>query len=231
MIKAEQILFSQGFGTRNECRGIICGGRFKVGGKVIEDPETLLDPAGLTFSVDDEVWPYYEKAIVLLNKPAGYECSLKPIHHPSVISLLPPPLRTRKMQPVGRLDQDTTGLLLFTDNGQLLHKLTHPKRHIDKVYKVTCVHPVTDSQIDKLLKGVVLKDSDETIRAVACSKIDDKVIELTVDQGKYHQVKRMLSAVSNRVESLERIKFGKLVLPSDLALGHWIWIDSEKDIY
>ena len=134
---AEQILFSQGFGTRHECTGLIVQGRFHVNGIAVTDPDEDIPTDNLTFEVDGVKWPFFEKAIILLNKPEHYECSLKPIHHPSVLSLLPPPLRVRKVQPVGRLDEDTTGLLLLTDDGKLIHRLTHPKKHVSKIYRVS----------------------------------------------------------------------------------------------
>lgn len=229
-MNAQQILFSQGFGTRHECTGLILQGRFKVNGTPCEDPDENIPTEDLIFSVDGVEWPYFEKAIILLNKPEHYECSLKPLHHPSVLSLLPPPLRTRKVQPVGRLDEDTTGLLILTDDGQLNHRLTHPKKHVPKVYEVTLKHPISQEQITSLLKGVRLADSSEIVKAQACAKISDRLIHLTVDQGKYHQVKRMLSAVSNRVEALKRIRFGALELPKSLKPGEWTWVKSRKDI-
>lgn len=229
-MKAQQILFSQGFGTRHECTGLIIQGRFKVKGIPCEDPDQDIPTEGLFFSVDGVNWPYFEKAIILLNKPEHYECSLKPLHHPSVLSLLPPPLRVRKVQPVGRLDEDTTGLLILTDDGQLNHRLTHPKKHVPKVYRVTLKHPISERAFSELLAGVKLADSSEIVKALACEKLSDRVIDLTVDQGKYHQVKRMLAAVSNRVEALERIRFGALELPADLEPGQWTWVQSRKDI-
>lgn len=229
-MNAQQILFSQGFGTRHECTGLILQGRFKVNGTLCEDPDENIPTGNLVFSVDGVEWPYFEKAIILLNKPEHYECSLKPLHHPSVLSLLPPPLRTRKVQPVGRLDEDTTGLLILTDDGQLNHRLTHPKRHVPKVYEVTLKHPISQKQMTSLLKGVRLADSPEIVQAQACTKISDHLIHLTVDQGKYHQIKRMLSAVSNRVEALKRLRFGALELPEGLKPGEWTWVKSQKDI-
>ena len=135
-----------------------------------------------------------------------------------MLSLLPPPLRVRKVQPVGRLDEDTTGLLLLTDDGKLIHRLTHPKKHVTKIYRVTLKHPVTEKQIAQLLKGVQLADSP------------DIVIVLGITQGKYHQVKRMMAAVSNRVVALERIRFGNLSLPEDLKPGEWTWGKSAQEI-
>ena len=149
------------------------------------DPDEDIPTEDLTFEVDGVQWPFFEKAIILLNKPEHYECSLKPIHHPSVLSLLPPPLRVRKVQPVGRLDEDTTGLLLLTDDGKLIHRLTHPKKHVTKIYRVTLKHPVTEKQIAQLLKGVQLADSPDIVKAVSCEKLSELVIDLGITQGKY----------------------------------------------
>lgn len=230
-MQAEQILFSQGFGSRHECLGLIVNGRFSIDGTVIKDPFEDIPTENLTFEVDGRSWRYFEKAIILLNKPEHYECSIKPLHHPSVLSLLPPPLRVRNVQPIGRLDEDTTGLLLLTDDGKLNHRLTHPKRKVPKVYRVSAKHPVTDKQVRQLLDGVKLADSDEIVKAADCKLVDEKILDLTIFQGKYHQVKRMLAAVSNRVEALQRIQFGKLVLPETLKLGEWTWVNSPADIY
>lgn len=227
---AEQILFSQGFGTRHECTGLIVQGRFRVNGTAVTDPDEDIPTEDLTFEVDGVQWPFFEKAIILLNKPEHYECSLKPIHHPSVLSLLPPPLRVRKVQPVGRLDEDTTGLLLLTDDGKLIHRLTHPKKHVTKIYRVTLKHPVTEKQIAQLLKGVQLADSPDIVKAVSCDKVSELVIDLGITQGKYHQVKRMMAAVSNRVVALERIRFGNLSLPEDLKPGEWTCVKSAQEI-
>ncbi len=227
---AEQILFSQGFGTRHECSGLILQGRFSANGIVVTDPAEEIPTENLTFTVDRVEWPFYEKAIILLNKPEHYECSLKPIHHPSVLSLLPPPLRVRKVQPVGRLDEDTTGLLLLTDDGKLIHRLTHPKKHVVKIYRVTLKHPVTEEQMKRLLEGVKLADSPEIVSSVSCKKVSETVIDLGITQGKYHQVKRMMAAVSNRVTALERIQFGRLHIPENLAPGQWTWVKSAKEI-
>ncbi len=164
----------------------------------------------------------------MLHKPAGYECSQKPRHHPSVLSLLPPPLRTRGVQPVGRLDEDTTGLLLLTDDGALIHRLTSPKWHVPKVYEVGTKHPVTDEQIARLLAGVVLDDDPAPVRAAACERTGERALRLTLTEGKYHQVKRMVAAVGNRVETLHRSRFGALALPEALQPGQWQWLPADQ---
>ena len=229
-MRLEQILFTQGFGTRHECRGLISLGRAAFRSEVLRDPDAEINEEGLLFSVDGEIWPYYEKALIVMNKPSGYEYSQKPTHHPSVMTLLPAPLRRRGLQPVGRLDADTTGLLLLTDDGALLHRLTHPKRHVGKRYRVACKHPVSESIVQRLEQGVLLVDEKMPLMATNVAKKSDNVLEMTITSGKYHQVKRMIAAAGNRVEALERISFGKLALPADLEPGKWRWVSSPSEV-
>ena len=241
-MKLAQVLFSQGFGSRRECEGLIVGGFVSVAGTVMDDPFDELDPEGLQFSVRGETWPFRTKALIVLNKPAGHECSQKPKHHPSVYSLLGAPLRRRDVQAVGRLDEDTTGLLLLTDDGSLIHRWTSPKHHVPKVYEIGCKHPVTDDQVQQLLRGVTLIDDPVPVRAAAAEAtgvFDGPQaaglgalhgLRMTLTEGKYHQVKRMVAAVGNRVEALHRSRYGALVLPDDLAPGQWRWLSGPHDV-
>ncbi|TCS69014.1 ribosomal small subunit pseudouridine synthase A [Sulfuritortus calidifontis] len=224
-MQLERILQSQGFGSRKQCRALIRHGLVAIGAEVCADPFIELEPQGLEFSVDGEPWRYREHAYVMLHKPQGYECSRAPRHHPSVFSLLPEPLVGRAVQSVGRLDEDTTGLLLLTDDGQFIHALTSPKRKVPKIYAVTTKHPVDAAQLAALRRGVQLHDEPRPIAAAACERIDDHLIHLTLIEGKYHQVKRMLAAAGNRVEALRRIAIGGLVLPDDMAAGEWRWLE------
>jgi len=229
-MKLSQVLYSQGFGARRECEGLVVTGHVRIGGQVHDDPFEDVDPAGLVFSVRGEEWAYHERALLVMHKPAGVECSQKPKHHPSVYSLLPAPLRRRDVQSIGRLDEDTTGLLLFTDDGALIHRFTSPKKHVPKVYDVTGKHPVTPEQVQRLLEGVKLVDDPATVQAAACELTGETTLKLTLTEGKYHQVKRMLAAVGNRVEGLHRSAFGKLFLPADLAPGQWRWLPGPEVI-
>ncbi|KQW43466.1 MULTISPECIES: 16S rRNA pseudouridine(516) synthase [unclassified Roseateles] len=234
--KLSQILFSQGFGTRRLCAGLVWNGEVSVHGEVVEEPDTEFETEGLRFTIHGREWPCVNKALILLNKPAGYECSQKPKHHPSVMSLLPAPLRERGVQPIGRLDEDTTGLLLLTDDGTLIHKLTSPKHHVPKVYEARCKHPLTAAMVEQLLAGVELREPEgkppakfqrppETTRAEGAELAGETLLRLTLVEGKYHQVKRMVAAVGNRVEALHRSQFGALTLPADLAPGQWRWVE------
>jgi len=226
-MQLRQVLFSQGFGTRRECDALVHHGLVQVAGRSADDPHEDVDTGGLVFSVRGQAWPYSEHALLMMNKPPGYECSRKPKHHPSVLSLLPAPLRTREVQPIGRLDEDTTGLLLFTDDGALIHKLTSPKWHVPKVYAIECADAVTAEQIAQLRAGVVLHDDPLPVRAAACEAVGERGLLLTLTEGKYHQVKRMVAAAGNHVVALQRTAFGALQLPADLPPGQWRWVERE----
>ncbi len=234
-MKLEQILFSQGFGSRKLCRQLIVQGDVAVAGAVCDDGATEFDVSataadgnGFEFCVQAVRWQYHAKAYLMLHKPAGYECSQKPKSHRSVYSLLPAPLRERNVQAVGRLDQDTTGLLLFSDDGQYIHRMTSPRHEVPKIYEVMTSEAVTPEQVQRLIAGVVLDDSPDPVRALACELAGQRALQLTLTSGKYHQVKRMLAAVGNHVESLHRSRIGRLVLPHDLAPGQWRWLTAEE---
>ena len=234
-LELQEILYSQGFGTRRVCAGLAQQGRVCVGGVPVTDATRRLDPEGLQFTVQGAPWAYHERAYVMLHKPAGTECSQKPSTWPSVYTLLPAPLRQRPqkgpvqgVQAVGRLDQDTTGLLLLTDDGAFIHRMNSPRHHVPKVYEVTVKHAINGEQVDKLLKGVVLDDDPAPVRAAACEAVSATHLRLTLTEGKYHQVKRMVAAVGNRVEGLHRSQVGSLVLPADLAGGQWRWLTADE---
>lgn len=228
-MQLERILHSQGFGSRKLCRIMCYDERVAVNGTICDDPSADFATENLILTVDGEIWPYHEKAYLMLNKPAGYECSLKPQYHPGVHALLPTPLRERGVQNIGRLDEDTTGLLLFSDDGTFIHRMGSPKWKVPKVYEVTTKHPVDPAQVQALVTGVQLNDEPAPIAALACEAVGSQTLHLTLGEGKYHQVKRMVAATGNRVEALKRIAIGKLVLPDDLPIGKWRWL-SEADL-
>ncbi|WP_284427961.1 16S rRNA pseudouridine(516) synthase [Acidovorax sp. SUPP1855] len=237
-MQLQDILYSQGFGTRRVCAGLVQRGLVRLfdpkadAFSICADSSVDVTPDGLRFQVQEETWVYQPKAYVMLHKPSGTECSQKPSTYPSVYTLLPVPLRQRPcksaiqgVQAVGRLDQDTTGLLLLSDDGQFIHRMSSPKKHVPKVYEVATKHPVSAVQISRLLEGVVLDDDPVAVKAAACVQTSDHGVSLTLTEGKYHQVKRMLAAVGNRVETLHRSRIGNLALPTDLAPGQWKWLD------
>ncbi|AUL98739.1 16S rRNA pseudouridine(516) synthase [Zoogloeaceae bacteirum Par-f-2] len=223
-MRLERILHCQGFGSRKACRSMIRNGRVRLAGRIIDDPFAELSTEELVFTVDEQTWSYRDKAYLVLNKPAGYECSHRPQCHPSVFALLPVPLVARGVQCVGRLDQDTTGLLLLSDDGQFIHRWSSGKKNVPKVYEASTAEPVTDAQIQTLLSGVRLNGEPAPVRAVACERLAEHALRLTVTEGKYHQIKRMVAAAGNHVERLHRSKIGGFALPPDLAPGQWRWL-------
>ena len=240
-MQLQDILFSQGFGTRRVCSGLVQHGLVEIYGSDPQEPPVLCTDSTAHFELEDLClriqgvdWICHTKAYVMLHKPAGTECSQKPSTYPSIYTLLPAALRQRPtksavqgVQAVGRLDQDTTGLLLLSDDGQFIHRMSSPKKHVPKVYQITAKHPVTPDQQERLLAGVVLVDDPKPVRAAACTVVNEHRLDLTLTEGKYHQVKRMLAAVGNRVESLHRARIGALELPADLAPGQWRWLSQE----
>jgi len=223
----ERLLQQQGFGTRRECRHLIREGRCAIAGEVCADPFVTIElPIGAEFSVDGTVWPYHAKAVILLNKPAGYECSRSPRHHPGVHALLPPQFSRRALECVGRLDVETTGLLLLTDDGTLLHQLISPKKHVSRRYRALLHEPLTEAMRQKLLTGVLLENEDKpaVAKAVAPDEANARILNITLTEGRYHQVRRMLVAVGNHVQALCRVAIGALELPADLPEGQWRWL-------
>jgi 16S rRNA pseudouridine516 synthase len=243
-----EALYTQGFGTRALCAGLVQRGQVRW----LEEPtrfEVQPGVPGVTGpGPQAEEWPVVAKAYLMLHKPAGYECSAKPGLWPSVYSLLPAPLRNRPVkggqngvQAVGRLDQDTTGLLLLSDDGAFIHRLTSPKHHVPKVYQVTCEQPVNAAQVAALLGGVTLREEPKAwqqarqpaerpgvvVAALACEQTGDHSLALTLAEGKYHQVKRMVAAAGNRVAALHRSHMGALALPQNLPPGQWRWLSAD----
>jgi len=227
----ERILHSQGISTRRACRALILAGRVTVHDTVHTDPFSTFEAdelKGLYFCVDDQAWQYQTHVTLMMHKPTGYECSRAPSAHASVFECLPSPFLNRGVQAIGRLDQDTSGLLLFTDNGKLNHRLSSPKYHVPKIYHVTTSEPVTHTLIERLLNGVVLHDSPKSIAALSAAQIGDKTLSLTISEGKYHQVKRMVAAAGHHVRALQRVQIGKLSLPADLEPGNWQYLNEQE---
>ena len=221
----DRILQSQGFGTRKWCRELIEDGEVMIAGQVTTDYRASLETTDLEFTVFDETWKYREHVYIALHKPANFECSRKPSHHPGVLTLLPEQFTWRDVQPVGRLDHDTTGLLLMSDDGAFIHAQSSPKRHVPKLYVATTHEPVTDALVAQLLSGVQLHDEPAPLTAKSCRRINDNQIEIVLEQGKYHQVKRMLAAAGNHCSALCRTAIGDLRLEAlDLDEGEWCYL-------
>ncbi len=224
----DRILQSQGFGTRKWCAELIAAGEVSIAGVTVGDGRAAFETDGLVFNVYGEPWVFREHVYIALNKPAGFECSRKASHHPGVLTILPEQFTRRDVQPVGRLDHDTTGLLLMSDDGPFIHRQSSPRRHIPKVYVATTHDPVTPELVALLLAGVKLHDEPAPLAAVTCRMLDTRQIEIVLEQGKYHQVKRMLAAAGNHCVALCRTQIGKLRLDElGLAEGEWCYLNAD----
>lgn len=225
----DRILQSQGFGTRKRCRQLIAHGEVSIAGEIVTDYRASFETTGLTFMLFDETWNYREHVYIALNKPANFECSRKASHHPGVLTLLPEQFTWRDVQPVGRLDHDTTGLLLLSDDGPFIHAQSSPKRHVPKIYIATTHEPVTPELVVHLLSGVQLHDEPAPLAAVSCRALDTHHLEIVLEQGKYHQVKRMLAAAGNHCSALQRSAIGLLTLENlGLQEGEWCYLDETQ---
>lgn len=223
----EKILQSQGFGSRKYCQQLIKNGAVTIEDQVIDDLKFKISEQQLNFKVDGKAYLYREHVYLALNKPKNYECSHQATHHFSVFDLVDDLLLNRGVQCIGRLDQDTTGLLLLTDDGKFLQALTHPKKHVPKVYVVETADEISEEQIEKLTSGVELRNEKGIFAATDVQKISEKKLSLTIHQGVYHQVKRMLAAVGNKVITLHRQQVGLLDL-GQLAQGEFIFLDEQQ---
>ncbi|MDL2284627.1 16S rRNA pseudouridine(516) synthase [Oxalobacter sp. OttesenSCG-928-P03] len=224
----EKILQSQGFGSRKSCRTLIRDGCVSIQGNTCLDPDAAFSTENLFFEVDGETWRYRRHVYIAMHKPSGFECSHQPQHHPSVFSLLPPQLIQRGTQCAGRLDQDTTGLLFFSDDGAFIHALISPRKHLAKVYEAQVRHELQPKQIEALRSGVLLHGEKTPVMALSCNAIDEHLLNLAISEGKYHQVKRMIAAAGNRVEKLHRCAIGSFTLDETLPEGEWRWVEEDE---
>lgn len=219
-----KILQSQGLGSRKICEKIFWNDEVFLNGARL-DPEIDQINWGDTLQIGDFHTTVTQYKYLLLNKPAGYETSQKPSRHASVFDLIPHHYKQRGVQAAGRLDVDTTGLLILSDDGQFIHRLISgkagTKHSIEKIYRIQTAFPTTRQQIEHLLEGVVLQDDPEPVSASRVEVQDEHTIHLGITTGKYHQVKRMLAAVGNHVVSLHRSAVGPYTLPANLETGQF----------
>ena len=223
----EKMLQSQGFGSRKHCQQLIKQGAIQIQNDIIVDVKYKFDVQNGQFSVYGTPYQYRENVYIALNKPKGYECSHQSTHHFSVFDLFDDVLLNRGVQCVGRLDQDTTGLLLLTDDGQFLQALTHPKKHVPKVYCMQTADAVSNEQVQQLTQGVELRNEKGIFAATEVQVCAEHELQFAIHQGVYHQVKRMVAAVGNKVETLHRQQIGQLKL-MHLPEGEWVFLTEEQ---
>lgn len=224
----DRLLASLGFGSRKEARSLVRMGFVELDGIVLEDPfmEFKIRPQAIT--VNGEEILTNEKLYVMFNKPTDVECSHNARNHQSIYSLLPERFTAMGIQTVGRLDADSEGLILLSNQGDFIHKVESPKKGILKCYRVKLARPFLEAQKDELLKGVMLKNERRPVVAKSIEQ-KDEFVEITIGEGLYHQVRRMFAAVGNHVEVLTRISIGPLLLDKTLGNGGWRFL-TEKEI-
>ncbi|MES2316166.1 MAG: 16S rRNA pseudouridine(516) synthase [Pseudomonadota bacterium] len=228
-LSLDRILQSQGFGTRKYCRALVDDGEIAIAGVIQTNYKTPVETDGLVLTVFGDEWVYRERVYIALHKPVNVECSRKPSHHPGVLTLLPEQFTWRDVQPVGRLDHDTTGMLLMSDDGPFIHAQSSPKRHVPKIYQATTAEPITDALVVELLAGVKLHDEPAPLAAVTCVQRGEHQLEIVLEQGKYHQVKRMLAAAGNHCSALHRSAIGGLTLDAlGIAEGEWCYLEQAQ---
>ncbi|MBP6467951.1 MAG: rRNA pseudouridine synthase [Fusobacteriaceae bacterium] len=224
-MRLDKFLVECGIGSRTEVKKILGNGQVKVNGVITKSSKEQIDEIKDKITCKNEELEYKEFRYYVMHKPSGYITAIDDYREKTVMEVLPEWVIRKDLFPVGRLDKDTEGLLLFTNNGRLSHELLSPKKHVDKIYEVHLRESISDENIKKLESGVIILDNYFTKEAKV-NKVEDKIIELTITEGKYHQVKEMLKAVGNEVFYLKRLSFGKLEL-GNLKKGEVIEISLE----
>lgn len=221
--RLDKILVHLGYGSRRDIKGLCKSGAVVVDDKVIRDASIHVDPNTSMIKVGEEIVQYREFVYIMMNKPQGVISATEDLRHQTVVDLLEPRYRAFEVFPVGRLDIDTEGLLLLTNDGQLAHQLLSPKKHVPKTYYARINGRVTEADYAAFKEGVTLEDGYETLPAeLKIIQSDDiSEIELTIYEGKFHQVKRMFEAVNKQVIYLKRITMGSLELDLNLELGDY----------
>lgn len=219
-MRLDKFLSNSGKGSRKEIKQILKEGTVTVNGKVVKDPACKVDEANDKICIGNLPIIYKPFVYLMLNKPAGYVSAVYDKKLPVVISLVPEEYAHYEVFPVGRLDIDTEGLLILTNDGDLCHRVLSPKSHVDKTYFVQCEKALTDADLISFKDGVTLDDGYKTMSATLCiDSQNPKECLLTIQEGKFHQVKRMMEAIGNKVVYLKRVKMGALSLDESLPLG------------
>ena len=223
----ERLLASMGYGSRKESRALVRMGLVELDGNVLEDPFMEFAERPESITVNGEEVPTVDKLYVMMHKPLDVECSHNARDHQSVFSLLPDRFTAMGIQTVGRLDADSEGLLLLSNQGDFIHKVESPKKGLLKRYRVTLAREFTEAQKQELLKGVMLKGERREVLAREI-EVEGVSVSVAIGEGLYHQVRRMFAAVGNHVETLERISIGPVQLDASLGRGGWRFLTDEE---
>jgi len=217
MERLDKIIASQGTYSRSEVKNLMAKGRITVDGAVIKSANTKADPDKSVICIDGVPLIFKKQVYLMLHKPQGYVSATEDREHKTVLELVPDIYRGRELFPAGRLDKDTTGLMIITDDGVLAHNILSPKKHIQKIYEVTLDTPLTSAMVQGFADGVEL--SDGVCKAADLVITGEYSGTVTLKEGRYHQIKRMFGCFGGKVVRLHRVCMGNLFLPEDLAEG------------
>lgn len=229
-MRLDKILTHAGCGSRKEVQKMIKAKKVTVDGKVIAKPESNVDPSKCSICLNGKPVDYQEFYYYILNKPGGYISATEDPHEPTVIDLLDEVDRNKELFPVGRLDKDTEGLLLLTNDGKLAHDLLSPKKHVDKTYYAKVKGEMVPEDIEIFAQGITLENGTAykpgQLEIISSGEFSE--VYVTIKEGKFHQVKKMVQFVGKEVVYLQRIQMGELKLPQDLALGEYRQLTEEE---
>ncbi len=231
-MRLDKFLVDCGVGSRTEVKKLLKQKQVTVNGQIETSPKQQIDENTDRIAVEGQILDYETFVYYLLNKPQGVISATEDDQHRTVLALLDDTARHKKVFPVGRLDIDTHGLLLLTNNGQLAHAMLSPKKHVDKVYLAQVEGVMDSSDVEKFVAGIELKDVTCQPAKLTILSVDEatqtSLVEITIREGKFHQVKRMVQACGKTVTDLERISMGPLVLDENLVLGDYRRLTAEE---
>ncbi|MCH4419595.1 pseudouridine synthase [Staphylococcus haemolyticus] len=225
-MRLDKFLANMGVGTRTEVKQLLKKGKVTVNTSVEKSPKSHINPTEDIVCVNEKQVEFVNNVYIMLNKPKGYISATHDESNRTVIDLIPE-YQHLNIFPVGRLDKDTEGLLLITNDGQFSHDLMSPSKHVSKTYEVTSQNSVTKADIDAFKKGIIL--SDGPVKPAQLTRINETTSQVTIYEGKYHQVKRMFHAIENEVLELKRLKIANLALDENLKSGEYKLL-SDKEL-
>ena len=223
-IRLDRFISNQTGLSRNEAKEMLKSLRVCVNGKTEKNYDCKINTDSDMVTLDGEPIEYNQHIYILINKPSGVLTATEDKRQSTVLDLIPQNLKRKKLSPVGRLDKDTTGLLILTDDGNFSHRVISPKSNIEKEYIAELDGDVTDEMVQKFSFGVTLADGTECMPA-KLKRVGFNTASITISEGKYHQIKRMFGTVGLGVNSLKRIRIGNLLLPDNLKTGEFVVLD------
>lgn len=231
-MRLDKFLVENGLGSRSQVKELLKKGLVLVNGRAEKSPKTQINETADEIVVSGQKLTYEKFVYYLLNKPKGYISATEDERHKTVLDLLDETARQKEVFPVGRLDIDTHGLLLLTNNGKLAHAMLSPKKHVAKIYRAQVAGLMNQADVERFAEGIELKDFTCQPAQLKILEVDEEketsLVEISLSEGKFHQVKRMVAACGKEVTDLQRLSMGPLQLDPELALGEWRRLTEEE---